>query len=137
MQQVYKLRGLPDSGKSTWAIEWVNEDPKTRVRVNRDSIRRQLGPYWVPTRETLVTAIEHSMIKHGLDHGFSVVIDATNFRDGFNWISKSIFPNVEVIIKDFTDVPIETCIERDRNRTKEEQVGEEVIRNMYNKYLKK
>lgn len=135
-QLVIITRGLPASGKSTFAKAWVLENPKNRIRVNRDDIRRMIGPYWVPTREELVTAIEHSMIKSALDNHYSVVIDATNFKDGFNWISKSIWFNVEKVIQDFTDVPLEICIERDSKRGNE-SVGREVIEGMYNKYLKK
>lgn len=39
--------------------------------------------------------------------------------------------------KDFTDVPVETCIERDKLRPGDESIGEAVIMNFYNKYLKK
>lgn len=140
MQQLIICRGLPASGKTTFSKEWVLEDPKHRVRVNRDDIRRMLGPYWVPTREDLVTRIEHNTVNYTLNKRYSVVVDATNFKDiTHTWkfmqemMQKHGKP-VELIIKDFTDVPIETCIERDKNRPKEEQVGEEVIRNMAKKY---
>jgi predicted kinase len=49
MQQLIICVGLPASGKSTFSKSWVLEDPKTRVRVCRDDIRRMLGLYWVPT----------------------------------------------------------------------------------------
>jgi hypothetical protein len=39
----------------------------------------------------------------------------------------------EVEIKDFTNVPLEVCIQRDADRHK--KVGEAVIRDMYNKYI--
>ena len=38
------LQGLPASGKSTYAKEWVNQDPKHRVRINRDTMRLMLNP---------------------------------------------------------------------------------------------
>lgn len=135
--QLILTKGLPGSGKSTWAKTWVLEDPKERIRVNRDDIRRMLGPYWVPTREELVTAIERESIRVGAMQGYSVVVDATNFKAG--WIEQlhknmSSYSNVKLIWKDFTDVPVETCIERDKQRPVEEQVGEEIIRNMAKKY---
>ncbi len=142
MQQLIICRGLPASGKSTFAKAWVLEDPKSRIRVNRDDIRRMLGPYWVPSREDLVTRIEHNTANFALNKGYSVVIDATNFKyDHFKYMAEMLNKNgnisVELIIKDFTDVSLEECIARDAFRDKEEQVGEDVIRNMYNKYLKK
>jgi predicted kinase len=57
MSKLFITVGLPASGKSTYSKKWVEESPKTRVRVNRDDIRRMLGPYWIPTRESLVTLI--------------------------------------------------------------------------------
>lgn len=145
MQKLIICKGLPASGKTTFSREWVNEDPKHRIRVNRDDIRRMLGPYWVPSREKLVTKIENSMILTSLTDKYSVVVDATNFRDDERFKTlilhlEGLFDEkgeetVKIEVKDFTDVPIEVCIERDKNRPKDEQVGEEVIRNMYNKYL--
>jgi|SRR6476620_884607 len=135
MKQLILCKGLPASGKSTFAKEWVNEDPTTRVRVNRDDIRRMLGPYWVPNRENLVTRLENRAVTESLLNGYSVILDATNFKSE-KWISKAAYYGVELIIKDFTDVPLNICIERDKTRGVE-SVGEAVIRGMYDKYLKK
>lgn len=139
-QTLYVLIGLPASGKTTWAREWVNEKPKERVRVNRDDIRRMLGPYWVPQREDLVTDIEDSMITDALSLHFDVVVDSTNLR-GTDRFKQLIFEgeilewfnDVQIKVKDFRDVPVETCIERDAKR-EEGHVGEDVIRKMANKY---
>lgn len=127
-------RGLPASGKSTWSKEWVREDPKNRVRVNRDDIRWMLGPYWVPQREDLVTRIETMMIRSAIGLDYSIVVDATNFKGHERFVN--LLPsNYIVEVKDFTDVPLEECIKRDKLRML--PVGEEVIMRMYNKYLKK
>ncbi len=135
MPKLIILRGLPASGKSTFATAWVEESPCERVRVNRDSIRRQLGPYWVPSREGLVTDIENFMICSALSQEYDVVVDATNLRGTarFTQLIKTLSVTVDLEVKDFTDVPVEVCIERDRNRP--ESVGEEVIRNFHKKYL--
>ena len=45
IRKVLVLRGLQGSGKSTFAKQWVNEDPEHRVRFNRDDIRNMLGKY--------------------------------------------------------------------------------------------
>jgi hypothetical protein len=42
---------------------------------------------------------------------------------------------VEVVCKDFSDVSLETCLKRDKKR--ENSVGDKVIKDMYNKYVKK
>lgn len=138
-------QGLPGSGKSTWSRSWVEEFPKSRVRVNRDEIRHQLGPYWIPTREKLVTDIETNIILCGLRRGYNVVVDATNLRGIQRFtdlvkkhcgelVTENIF--VEVKSKSFLDVSLEDCLLRDSLRTEEQRVGPEVITEMY-KSLKK
>ncbi len=131
-QELIITKGLPGSGKTTWAKAWVLEDPKNRVRVNRDDIRHMLGPYWVPSREQLVSKMEESMILHGLIYRYSVVVDATNFK--FD-VSRYSNDKLKLVHQDFTDVPLETCIERDAKRGVG-MVGKKVIEDMYNKYLK-
>lgn len=127
-------RGLPASGKTTFAKAWVEEDPKNRVRVNRDDIRWMLGPYWIPSREDLVTRIENMSIQSAVGQGYSVIVDATNFRSTDRFVN-FLPSSYTVEIKDFTDISLEQCIARDQVR--DNSVGEEVIRGMYNKYLKR
>ncbi len=135
--QLIICKGLPASGKSTFARAWVLEDPNERVRICRDDIRRMLGKYWVPQREHLVSIIEKQMIFSAMENKYSVVVDATNFKPPVLGAELAEIYDYEFILKDFTDVPPEVCIIRDSLRPSEEQVGEDVINRMFNKYLKK
>lgn len=131
-------RGLPASGKSTWAREWVLQEPKERVRICRDDIRRMLGKYWVPQREDLVTKIERESVLYALRAGYDVVVDATNFSKIERWydIKKLLgLFDLEVEVMDFTHVRLDECIARDSQRKGTEKVGEDAIKRMYNKYL--
>ena len=131
MNKLLILSGIPASGKSTYAKQWVEEDPKTRVIVSRDSIRRGLGVYWVPSREDLVSTIEEFIVSEALLSGYNVVLDATNLNplylknltDLVNMIDKAI----KIEYKKF-----DISLERDKNR--EFPVGEKVINQFYNKY---
>lgn len=145
-KELIVLRGLPASGKSTYAREWVLMDPETRVRLNQDDVRRSLGKYWVPSREPVVKA----MLEAGLDaagyseNPYDIIIDNTNlnpktFNFYIDWVKRfniSEFAKSKDInyklrtIDILTDV--EECIRRDAERS--EPVGEDVIREMYNKY---
>ena len=133
------LQGLPASGKSTWSKKWVNENPKERIRVNRDDIRRMLGPYWIPTREELVTKIEESMVISAMmncrkyKYRYDIILDATNFKPG-KWhdIAKDYSYDIEILKM---STSLEDCIKYDSIRGPE-CVGEEVIRNMHKKYYK-
>ena len=138
MSKLIICRGLPASGKSTWAKQWVLEDPEHRVRINQDDIRLMLGKYWVPSREKLVQEIQFDAIIEALNREFDVVIDNTNLNkkvlDQFNRLIKT-FENYEIEYKDFFDTPLSVCIERDKNR--DLQVTEKVIRSFYNNYKDK
>ena len=138
MSKLIICRGLPASGKSTWAKQWVLEDPEHRIRVNQDDIRLMLGKYWVPSREKLVQEIQFDAILKALSRGFDIVIDNTNLNkkvlEKFNRLIKT-YEDYEIEYKDFFDTPLSVCIERDKNR--DLQVTEKVIRSFYNNYKDK
>lgn len=138
MSKLVICRGLPASGKSTWAKQWVLEDPEHRVRINQDDIRLMLGKYWVPKREPLVQHIQEEALIEALLKGYDIVIDNTNLNkkvlDQFNRLIKT-FEDYEIEYKDFFDTPLSVCIERDKNR--DLQVTEKVIRSFYNNYKDK
>ena len=72
------LQGLPASGKNTYAKEWVNQDPKHRVRINRDIMRLMLNPIYSMDHENLVTDILDFALNNILAHNYDVVIDNMN-----------------------------------------------------------
>lgn len=131
--KVIILKGIPASGKSTYAKTWVNEDPTKRVRINNDDIRDMLGPYWIPQREHLVNNLWKNILTESLKLQHDVIIDNMN-------LSSRVENQIFMLLKDFdVDIetrifhtPIEECIKRDKNRV--HSVGEKVIREIYNKY---
>ena len=92
--KVKVLVGIPASGKSTYARQFIKNKSDKWIIVNRDDIRDMLGEYWIPTREKLVTDIEDDIVQEGLRHGYNVIIDATNINQK---TVKRIESNVEVI----------------------------------------
>lgn len=138
MSKLIICRGIPASGKSTWAKQWVLEDPEHRVRINQDDIRNMLGKYWVPSREPLVQHIQEEALIEALNRGFDVVIDNTNLNkkvlEKFDRLIRT-FEDYEIEYKDFFDTPLSVCIERDK--TRDLQVTEKVIRSFYDNYKDK
>lgn len=139
------LQGIPSSGKTTWAKNWVNEDSEHRVRFNRDDIRNMLGKYWIPSRESLINAMYESFLNQAMLEGYDIVLDNMNLNqktlakiketvEEFNkWISLSpVDLHYNIKYQTFFDTPLEECVARDAKR--ENPIGEEVIRNTYNKY---
>jgi predicted kinase len=133
-QKIIVTVGLPGSGKSTWARKQCALHPETLVRVCRDDIRNMMGTYWVPSRENLVTKVENASVDVSIQKGYSIIVDATNFKSINKWqqLAKEIKLDFEV--KDFTDVSLDVCIQRDADRIA--PVGKAVIMRMYEQYVK-
>ena len=144
VQKVTILQGLPASGKSTWARKQVLKNPTKVVIVNRDSIREGLGKYWVPERENLVTKIEHAYILNGIELGYDVIIDATNFNPTFLRNLMKLIQDkrdelkidLYIEVKRF-DITLEKAIWRDwlRGLKGGRKVGSKVIKNFYERYI--
>lgn len=139
MNKIIICRGIPASGKSTWAKQWVLEDPEHRIRINQDDIRNMLGKYWVPSREGLVSYINNAIITKAVSLNYDIIIDNTNLNPKNTLYIEDIIllcnAKYTIEYKDFFDVPLSVCIERDKKRTN--PIGEKVIRSFYNRYKDK
>jgi predicted kinase len=140
MTRLVITRGLPGSGKTTFARTWVARDPYTRARCNRDDLRDNLfgaRTGW-PEHEDAVTLAQHAAVRALLRAGYNVVCDDTNLNEAYIAALRRIAAKLDatVSIYDLTDVPIEVCIERDRARGAAggRTVGEAVIRQMWAEY---
>ena len=146
MPKIILCRGIQGSGKTTWAKQWVLEDPEHRVRFNNDDIRNMLGKYWVPSREGLVKDLKGLFLWKAMSYRFDIVIDNMNLnpkeleyyeRVLNDWNTANeyaptvIRPKYELGFRDFF-IPLQDCIERDSKRPN--PIGEEVIKATYEKY---
>ena len=133
MAKIILCRGIQGSGKTTWAKQWVLEDPEHIVRFNNDDIRNMLGKYWVPSREPIVTTMKNSFISGAAIFRMDVVIDNMNLnsKELDYWKDIARMSNYDLEIKYFP-TPLQECIERDSKRPN--PIGEEVIRRTYEKY---
>jgi predicted kinase len=139
-------RGLPGSGKTTWAKAWVADSEK-RARVNRDDIRiEQLG--MDPSQgvldykgETLVTEIQQTTVRKYLRFDIDVVVDDTNLRakNSRAWADLAREEGAEFDVKDFFHVDPLECFSRTERRALNGGRGVpfEVIDTMHKKFLAK
>jgi predicted kinase len=143
MPEVIILKGLPGSGKSTWAKQQVEANPGQYKRVNKDDLRSMLdGGRWSKQNEQMVLDLRDSIIRVALERNCHILVDDTNLsnrheeriRHLVSEINKLEGKQHRVRVQDFTEVPLETCIERDLMRP--QSVGEKVIRGMYDQFLK-
>ena len=135
MQKIIMLKGLPASGKSTWAKEKINEN-SNYIRINKDDIRESITGKWTPKKEKIVISIRNSLVKAGISLGKNVIIDDTNLNPKHEQSLKTLAQElgVEFEVNDsFLKVPVEECVERDIKRDK--SVGYKVIYKMYYDYL--
>jgi predicted kinase len=104
--------------------------------LGRDSLRTIFGclPIGKRHEEDSITIILEAAVDALLSRGRDVAVDATHLKpdslDPWNAIASQ--RNATLRILDFSLVPLELCIERDRIRgeTGGRRVGEEVIRRM-------
>lgn len=128
-------KGLPGSGKSTWAKEMLAKDPNL-VRVNKDDLRAMMhSGKWSKQNEKQVLYMRNEIICQSLSGGRSVIVDDTNFNPDHEQKLREFaeFNKAEFVIKDFTNVPLDVCIARDAQRSN--PVGKKVIVGMYRKYI--
>ena len=135
MTRLIATRGLPGSGKTTWARG--QSFPGKTVRVNRDDMELMLhGPDGLFKKTGKVTrALQDVVISAALKQGLDVVVDDTNLAPQrmTRLTELAEEAGAHLVWQHFTDVPLETCIKRDLQRTK--SVGEAVIRRMYRDFL--
>jgi len=140
--KIIMTKGLPCSGKTTWAKEMVSKNPSTHKRVNKDELREMLTA-GVHTNHTEIQVLKarDSLVRLFLKNGLTVIVDDTNF----NPIHESQLTriaseeNATFEVNDsFLAVDVETCIFRNHARNIELgkiKVTDAVIRDMHEKYV--
>lgn len=142
MSKLILTRGIPASGKSTFAKAWVAEDPTNRARINRDDLRFQMfGSYWGEgVDENAVTIAQQSLLRGFLKAGRDVVLDNTNLksRDVRDTLKIAAAFGATVEYRDFP-IDLDEAINRDWSRKVrgDRSVGEDVIRNFYKRFIDK
>ena len=145
MNKIILTQGIQGSGKTTWAKAWVAEDPEHRIRINNDDITSMWGqPFGTPGLYERLKIFRTLMITQAIAEGLDVVIDNMNLSNSSikeierivekHNCNLNFIPEYKIEYKDFTKVPLEVCIERDSKR--ENPIGEKIIRDTYNKYIK-
>jgi predicted kinase len=130
------VAGVQGSGKTTITKELFRD----RVRVNLDEIRffykrmttggEWTNHDWRPAIEPLFRKIEDDCLRFNLTAGTPVVVDNTNLsrksRAHYTGIARSLGRSIGLI---FLDVPLETCLSRNRGRAM--RVPEPVVEEFY------
>lgn len=124
---IIMLIGLPGSGKSTWAKEYANHQGARYHILSSDAIRKELyGKEEIQGIPKEVFGLLYKKAEEFCEKGENIIIDATNLssnkRKAFIKRFKHFNPFLQAVV---FHTPVETCIERDKERSR--HVGEGII----------
>ncbi len=143
MKKIIILRGLPASGKSTYAKQLVLDNPNSYKRLNRDAMREMLdASHFSRSNEKFVKRLRDWLIIEALRDGKHVIVDDTNLSEKnirrieqlAQEFAKDSGHEIKVEVKDF-DEPLQELLERDAKRKK--KVGRKTITRMYEQFKTK
>ena len=144
-QQIILTRGVPASGKTTWALQYIKNNPQY-VNVNRDDLRASMFPThynrdtYKPSksRESAVTKAQLDITTAAIDSGKSVIVSDTNINPNSvaNWQGqvdwyRQLGYDVDLEIKNF-DCDLDVALER--NALRDGGVPPSVVYRMYREY---
>ena len=142
MKKVIIMRGLPGSGKSTYARKLLEDNPHVYKRINRDELRKMFDDGKVSRgNEKFVKQIRDVLIMKALESGKSVIVDDLNLSSkNENRIQqlvdeycKKSGEQVKVEIKEMETSMLES-MKRDAQR--DQPVGKSVIRRLARQFDK-
>ncbi len=129
-------KGLPASGKTTWARGVVAKSEGQCKRVCKDDLRDMLdaGQFSEPN-ESYILRVRDGIVRMFLAEGLDVIVDDTNLHPMHQRRLQEIAKDERAAFRvhNFTHVPMNECIRRDAKR--ERSVGADVIRNMHDSFL--
>jgi predicted kinase len=137
MPKLLILRGIPCSGKSRLAKQIVAEGKGKWKRVNKDDLRAMVDEKWTPEKEKFIVNCRDTFISCAISNGFNVICDDTNLKEEhveqMIRVGKQSNEDLEIEVR-WCPISLNEAIKRDSRR--EVSVGEKVIRNMYEQYVK-
>lgn len=108
------MKGLPKSGKSTWAKKWASEK-HNRVRVSWTDILAMIGPEFRKERQTIAYDAALRIMKNALRQDMDVVVDECNLY-GSEWglfVAFGQQMRAKVVWKTM-DTPLDVCLQRNK-----------------------
>lgn len=135
-------RGLPGSGKSTYA-DGICKVLKKTIKIERDDIRqllfKELGKL-SQEKEEEVTRVQEILIRSHLAAGLTVIISDTNLPDRSvkRWLKLGHELQLPVAVQDFRHIPLVEVLRQNAKRPIRDgkYVPAEVITDMHNRFIK-
>lgn len=147
MRRLFLMRGLPASGKSTF----IKAHGFEKLTLSADNIRLMFGAYSydLDPEQDFVSApmirgrydkrvwnLLFELLEERMLRGETVFVDATHYSrkqmTGYSKLKEKY--KYKIYVVDFTDVPLEVCLERNKHRDYK-RVPAEVIKRMHKEML--
>lgn len=133
--KIIMLKGLPASGKSTWAKK-QQENGGNYMVISKDEIRDFYGGY-KPNREKEIIRTRNELIRLGIKLKKNVIVDDTNLNPKHEQYLKQLARELNAkfqVNDEFLKESPEDCISRDLHRG-DKAVGSDVIWKMYYEWV--
>lgn len=127
--------GIPCSGKSTWAKQYIKEHSATKV-ISTDEIRLEMTGVMDCKAEqnAMIYAEARRRAQQALEENYNVIVDATNVAVE-EWLAyKEICKDDTIRIAKVFKTPLEKALSR--NRKRDRKVPEEIIRRKHEQLQK-
>lgn len=130
---IWFLKGLPASGKSTWAKSHVGDNT---IRLNNDIFRTMMEGDYSDQKEGIVVAGIRAAGMDALRRGIDIIVDNTNFSPKhLNFWTQLAIQHSYSLIEMFFDVALDVCIERDAHRPEKDKIGAIKITKMHHIHI--
>ena len=137
MATLYVMCGIPGCGKTTWALNFINN--KNINYVSRDKIRMELlkdgEDYFSHEKEVFCKFV--NIIRNSLKENKDIIADATHIN---KFSRKKLFAAIGdidySIIFVYFNTPLEVCLGRNGLRSGRARVPDETIKTMWNNFQK-
>lgn len=143
MRTLLVLRGAPGAGKSTW----IKENGLSAYTLCPDDIRVLCSSRELKADGDFAIARNHAteqetwkvifeLLEYRMSRGELTVLDATGSKtkDIQQYKDLADMYRYRTYVVDFTDVPLEKCLEQNKMRSQDKWVPEEGIRNIYARF---
>lgn len=108
------MKGLPKSGKTTWARKWASEK-HNRIRVSWTDMMQLMGPEFRKEKQTLAFDAALRLMRNALRQDMDVVLDECNLYGPEYGIFAAYAQQARAkIVWQTMDTPLEVCLQRNK-----------------------
>ncbi|MBP5091400.1 MAG: ATP-binding protein [Bacilli bacterium] len=135
MRTFFLLSALPGSGKSTWAKQYQDLHPETKI-ISSDGIRvKFFGARQNFSDEKRVWAeFLREILDYGKEENATVIADATNITNEFRKYYYDMAASYDKRVLVLFDIPFEICLKQNKMRNSDCIVDEKAMNELHSRW---